>query len=120
MRYLKRKRKLSPDKRLDAICVQNGLNLCTHGNQGDVDSIGCQHLDLTIQDVRDEINRIGGLEAHFPPMLPPQINRAHAETMDANKGVIMPQQCSAQSASWQHHCSENDIEIQLRALINRR
>ncbi|MCP5230244.1 anti-phage-associated DUF499 domain-containing protein [Accumulibacter sp.] len=56
------------------------------GNPGDVYLIGCQHLDLTMQDVRDEINRIGQLEGALATDVSASDGSAHAETVDANKG----------------------------------
>lgn len=66
--------------------VSKMLKSVWHGNQGDVYLIGCQHLDLTIQDVRDEINRIGKLEGALSTDVASSDKSAHAETIDANKG----------------------------------
>ena len=66
--------------------VSKMLKSVWQGNQGDVYLIGCQHLDLTIQDVRDEINRIGKLEGALSTDVASSDRSAHAETIDANKG----------------------------------
>lgn len=66
--------------------VSKMLKSVWQGNQGDVYLIGCQHLDLTIQDVRDEINRIGKLEVALSTDVASSDRSAHAETIDANKG----------------------------------
>lgn len=57
------------------------------GKPGDVYLIGCQHLDLTMQDVRDEINRIGRLEGALAKDVCASDGSSHAETIDANRGT---------------------------------
>lgn len=66
--------------------VSKMLKSVWQGSAGDVYLIGCQHLDLTMQDVRDEINRIGKLEGALTTDVASSDNSAHAETIDANKG----------------------------------
>ncbi len=51
----------------------------------DVYLIGCQHLDLNIADVREELNRISNLQAAISTDVASQ-NSAHAEMIDANNG----------------------------------
>jgi hypothetical protein len=51
----------------------------------DVYLIGCQHLDLAIADVREELNRISNLQAAISTDVADQ-DTAHAETIDANTG----------------------------------
>ena len=48
--------------------------------------IGCQHLDLHIEDVKDEVGRIGKLEGALARDVASTNGSAHAETIDANKG----------------------------------
>ena len=51
----------------------------------DVYLIGCQHLDLAISDVREELNRISNLQAAISTDVSDQ-DTAHAEIIDANTG----------------------------------
>ena len=51
----------------------------------DVYLIGCQHLDLSISDVREELNRISNLQAAISTDVSDQ-DTAHAETIDGNTG----------------------------------
>jgi hypothetical protein len=51
----------------------------------DVYLIGCQHLDLAISDVREELNRISNLQAAISTDIADQ-DGAHAESIDANTG----------------------------------
>ncbi|MEQ1503049.1 MAG: anti-phage-associated DUF499 domain-containing protein [Myxococcota bacterium] len=51
----------------------------------DVYLIGCQHLDLGIPDVREELNRISNLQAAVSTDIADN-DAAHAETIDANAG----------------------------------
>jgi len=51
----------------------------------DVYLIGCQHLDLGISDVREELNRISNLQGAISKDVADQ-GEAHAETIDGNAG----------------------------------
>lgn len=53
---------------------------------GDVYLIGCQHLDLTISDVRDEVNRIGDLEGAMTTDVSAADGSAHAQAIAATRG----------------------------------
>lgn len=48
--------------------------------------IGCQHLDLTIADVRDEVTRIGKLDGALARDVTSTDNSAHAQAIDSSKG----------------------------------
>jgi hypothetical protein len=53
---------------------------------GHVYLIGCQHLDLKISDVREEIVRIGKLEGALTKDVTSTDGSAHAQIVDENKG----------------------------------
>lgn len=52
----------------------------------DIYLIGCQHLDLKLPDVREEITRIGNLEGALARDVASVGNDAHAQVIDASKG----------------------------------
>jgi hypothetical protein len=56
------------------------------GARGDVYLIGCQHLDFTVSDVRDEVNRIGGLDGAMSTDVASSDGSAHAQVIDASHG----------------------------------
>jgi hypothetical protein len=67
--------------------VSKMLKSVWEGNQAhDVYLIGCQHLDLTISDVREEVNRIGEIEAALTTDVIAADGSAHAQVIDADKG----------------------------------
>lgn len=67
--------------------VSKMLKSVWHGEQeNDVYLIGCQHLDLKLPDVREEITRIGNLEGALARDVASVSNDAHAQVIDASKG----------------------------------
>ena len=67
--------------------VSKMLKSVWQGQQtSDVYLIGCQHLDLSMGDVREEIVRIGKLEGALSKDVSSVDNSAHAQIVDQNKG----------------------------------
>ncbi|SMQ85914.1 Protein of unknown function [Devosia lucknowensis] len=67
--------------------ISKMLKSVWEGQQGsDVYLIGCQHLDLSIADVREEIVRIGKLEGALSKDVSSVDGSAHAQIVDQNKG----------------------------------
>lgn len=67
--------------------VSKMLKSVWEGDQaGDVYLIGCQHLDLKIADVREEIVRIGKLEGALTKDVTSTDGSAHAQVIDDAKG----------------------------------
>ncbi len=67
--------------------VSKMLKSVWEGEQAsDVYLIGCQHLDLSIGDVREEIVRIGKLEGALSKDVSSVDGSAHAQIVDQNKG----------------------------------
>ncbi len=67
--------------------VSKMLKSVWQGTQGgDVYLVGCQHLDLSLADVREEIARIGKLEGALTKDVSSIDNSAHAQSVDQSKG----------------------------------
>jgi hypothetical protein len=64
-------------------------------NRPNVYLVGCQHLDLRLMDVREEINKIGNLQGAIAHDIASGTNDAAAERVDAHNSSDAASQCAA-------------------------